>query len=347
MHVKYSKTSNTNNMYEIVSSVLGKTPNFIESIVGGGNSKLFRVEVSGSQVYALKDYLSNSSDAGNRMQKEYSSLEYLFENGVENIPSPVCKNDELGMAIYNWIDGEKIISPEKSDVKELLKFMRTLHELKDKPGSDIICRATESCFSASDVVKQIDLRIERLNIINDNVLSEFLVKHFMPVYEINLAESRKLYDNLHLNFDDEIKKQQSTLTSSDFGFHNALRSKSGIIFLDFEYFGLDDPVKVISDFIWHPAMDLSEDLIHQFVNGALELYGDDQFITSRLKALFPLFGLRWVLIMLNEFIPEKWTRRMHAREKTDNEWTFVKNSQMQKAMKTLVRVNNRYEQIIT
>ena len=39
---------------------------------------------------------------------------------------------------------------------------------------------------------------------------------------------------------------------SDFGFHNALLKDNGkLCFLDFEYFGRDDPVKLMADFIWH------------------------------------------------------------------------------------------------
>ena len=48
------------------------------------------------------------------------------------------------------------------------------------------------------------------------------------------------------------------LSPSDFGFHNAILKESGdLVFLDFEYFGRDDPVKLMADFIWHPGMKLS------------------------------------------------------------------------------------------
>ena len=44
------------------------------------------------------------------------------------------------------------------------------------------------------------------------------------------------------------------------------------------------------------------------------------------RAYLPLFGLRWVLILLNEFIPERWQRRVLAGE--TGSWSDVKARQL-------------------
>ena len=55
-----------------------------------------------------------------------------------------------------------------------------------------------------------------------------------------------------------INKKHEILSHSDFGFHNSIKtSKDKVIFLDFEYFGKDDPVKLVADFLLHPGMSLS------------------------------------------------------------------------------------------
>ena len=46
------------------------------------------------------------------------------------------------------------------------------------------------------------------------------------------------------------------LSPSDIGFHNTLKCRNKIFFIDFEYFGLDDPIKITSDFIIHPGNNL-------------------------------------------------------------------------------------------
>jgi len=46
---------------------------------------------------------------------------------------------------------------------------------------------------------------------------------------------------------------ETCLSPSDFGFHNALVDPSGALsFLDFEYAGRDDPAKPVSDFFCQP-----------------------------------------------------------------------------------------------
>jgi len=61
-----------------------------------------------------------------------------------------------------------------------------------------------------------------------------------------------------------------------------------------------------------------------------EAYGvDDPAFSRRLSAYLPLFGCRWVLIMLNEFIPELWRRRALAGD--SGSWSEAKTRQLAKA----------------
>ena len=61
------------------------------------------------------------------------------------------------------------------------------------------------------------------------------------------------------DFAAEIAPECRTLIPSDLGAHNALRGADGkLYFLDFEYFGWDDPVTSIANFVMHPGMQLSE-----------------------------------------------------------------------------------------
>ena len=65
------------------------------------------------------------------------------------------------------------------------------------------------------------------------------------------------YRRLGLDFAEEIAPECRTLIPSDLGAHNALRGADGsLYFLDFEYFGWDDPVTSIANFIMHPGMQL-------------------------------------------------------------------------------------------
>ena len=130
---------------------------------------------------------------------------------------------------------------------------------------------------------------------------------------------------------DELPRLYQTLSPSDFGFHNALELPDRKLhWLDFEYFGWDDPVKLICDFIWHPAMQLSHELKQQWVSQCCKIFSDDPQLHSRLRQDWPLYGLRWCLILLNEFIPQQWVQRRLA-QKRDSNYQQERQQQLQKA----------------
>ena len=57
-----------------------------------------------------------------------------------------------------------------------------------------------------------------------------------------------------LDFAAELPQEWRSLVPSDFGFHNSLRRADGTLaFVDFEYFGWDDPVKLTADILLHPG----------------------------------------------------------------------------------------------
>ena len=108
--------------------------------------------------------------------------------------------------------------------------------------------------------------------------------------------------------------ERIALSPSDFGFHNALRtSDGGLVFVDFEYFGWDDPAKMVSDFLLHPGMALSRPLRGRFLNRLLRGFGTGHALDVRVRVAFGLYALKWCMILLNEFVPEHLQRRLFAK----------------------------------
>ena len=93
------------------------------------------------------------------------------------------------------------------------------------------------------------------------------------------------------------------MSASDFGFHNAINSEDGrLYFVDFEYFGWDDPAKMISDFFLQPALRLPVGLREGFFNRIRGNYKNDPGLEMRLSMIYPILGVKWCLIMLNVFL---------------------------------------------
>jgi hypothetical protein len=177
---------------------------------------------------------------------------------------------------------------------------------------------------------------------DEPALKAFLSDEFAAALEDCLFTTRKALSSAGIAFDGELTQQQRSLVPSDFGFHNALRDEKGrLTFIDFEYFGWDDPAKLTADILLHPGTPVAPELRSRFRAAAKKLYGHDPNFAARLGAFHPLFGLRWVLILLNEFHPERWRRRMLAG--ASDGWAEAKNRQLgtARAMLTNLRARGR------
>ncbi|MDC0553474.1 hypothetical protein OAO49_01065 [Candidatus Pseudothioglobus singularis] len=199
--------------------------------------------------------------------------------------------------------------------------------------------ASESCLSVKELLLQIDKRFAKLNDLkNEPDLKKFLNNDFKPLFdELN---SKIISDwNFSWNYDNDLPKELQLLSPSDFGFHNAINSKNnGIIYIDFEYFGWDDPVKLTSDFIWHAGMDIESESKAAWLKGMQNIFSDDINFNSRFKLCHPLFGLRWCMILLNEFLPNVWMVRKHANSKKNKHYQEIKELQINKAISYLKKV---------
>src|SRR5690606_1492036 len=74
----------------------------------------------------------------------------------------------------------------------------------------------------------------------------------------------------------ELAPRFRLLSPSDFGFHNMLRRDDGsLAFIDFEYFGWDDPAKLAADFLLHAGHKLTPALAARFEAGMRALFSAD------------------------------------------------------------------------
>ena len=279
---------------------------------GGGNNRVYRVTAEGG-VYALKFYPPQEEDRRDRLGQEFAALEFMTANGIDCVPTPIAADKDHCCGIYDWVDGTPVDAPDEGDIEAMTAFSRRLAELNGAPGAEGLAPASAHCFSGTAVIEQLNQRLSRLREAGQesDALNQFLDQRFCPRLEA-LAGRAKTYDA-------DLAPRHRTLSPSDFGFHNALKQNTGeIIFLDFEYFGWDDPVKMISDVLWHPGSNLAPDLAAKFLKDAGKIFQDrDGEFKARFDALHPLYGMIWCLILLNEFLPERWHRRVAAGNATD------------------------------
>jgi hypothetical protein len=304
----------------------------------GGNNRLYRVETRRGDVFALKAYPRQEGDRRDRLGTELKALSFMRRHGIDQIPGVVAADSQAGYALYEWIEGEPPAAGASS-LSAVLAFLRALERLSSAEGAVLLPLASEACLSAAEIVTQVDRRATALSATAEDhpELSAFLRGDFRRARERVVTAAGEDYARVGLGFDSPIDPAQRRLSPSDFGFHNALARPDGtVVFLDFEYFGWDDPAKLCCDFVLHPAMDLTDELQQRFLRSVSDIYAADPAFPHRLAACMPLYGLRWTMILLNEFLPERWQRRLAAGSSGSR--PDVLRRQLAKAKTMLARV---------
>jgi len=322
----------------------------LEFVGGGRNSQVYRVAGEGFRTCALKVYFRHPGDARDRLGVEFNSLRFLWDQGTREIPQPIAADWEGGCALYEYIDGDRILpsASTDTDLEAAICFLVRLRDLGRHTEPGRFPPASEACFSVQAIVENVQWRLDRLagnreGGETDQALRAFVAEEFIPAFHAVVAWCRCSLDRGGVALNRELDLGERTLSPSDFGFHNALRRPDGgVVFLDFEYFGWDDPAKMIADFLLHPAMALSKPSGRRFVAGLLRHFADCAVLADRLACVYPLFGLKWCLILLNEFLPEHLVRRRFAGAGVGDRQT-VQMVQLSKARGMLKRILREYE----
>lgn len=307
------------NVARIATGLLNTVIVSARRIGGRGNNRVYILQCDDSRRYVAKCYFRNPADKRDRLTVEFNSFSFLLSQGMGNIPRPVAINSEESCAIYEFVQGDKILAEDlvTRDIAQAVDFLRRLKDLSKTTQSYGFAAASDACFSIKEIIASIDGRLERFGKIEEDLqyleLRSFLENDFRPFFAVLVDWARQYCAQKGISFENEITLEERTLSPSDFGFHNALRGPDGrIIFLDFEYFGWDDPAKTVVDLLWHPAIVLTEPLKKEFVRLMLETFGENKQLEQRVALVYPLFGLKWCTIILNEFVANDFSRRVYA-----------------------------------
>ena len=287
----------------LAARLTGAAVERVEPVRGGGNNRLFRV-TSGGRSYALKIYAGNPAESRERYAREFGGLSFLWRRGERRIAEPLVLDEGAQAALYAWLDGAPGGPAGDADLAAMTDFARSLFEARCDPAADALPEAREAVFSAGELARQLSARLTRLR------AAEAEHPELRPLLADIAREAARRVPGV--GDDEPLAPAARTLSPSDFGTHNALRVPAGLAFIDFEYFGWDDPVKLVADVLWHPGMALAAPARQKFYAGAAEVYKVEPGFLSRFERDAPAYGLRWALIVLNEFLPEVWQRRLAA-----------------------------------
>jgi fructosamine-3-kinase len=318
-------------------ALLGGRIDAIEQVSAGRNSRVYRVTAGGT-TYALKRYPARDDDPRDRLGTEAAALALMERNRIAGVPRVLAADPEQGFALLSWLEGAPVVEVGERDIDAAAAFLAALHALRGTREFPPDHLASEACLSGAEIIRQIDMRLARLRArpAAEHDLHAFLDRHVGPAFDKIKNQISCLQPKLDLVA--ELPPGRRSLVPSDFGFHNSLRAADGsLVFFDFEYFGWDDPVKMTADVMLHPGIALAPGRRRRFRAAAERLYGDDPWFGQRLTAYYPLFGLRWVLILLNAFLPGRWRPELAGAAES---WDTAKRRQLAKAREFLADLGN-------
>jgi hypothetical protein len=325
----------------VARSLLGETIDALCPVNSGRNSRVYRVACAG-RAYALKQYPTGNEDPRDRLGTEVAALGLMERHGIGRVPRVLAVDRKQGFALLTWLEGVPVAELDERDVDAAAAFLATLHALR-RGGEFAPDRlASEACLSRAEIIRQLELRRARLRTApaTETQLHAFLDGPYAVAFNEITRRSHALTEISDFDANAPLAPELRSLVPSDFGFHNSLRAGDGsLVFFDFEYFGWDDPVKMTSDFMLHPGTQLPVKLRRRFCVAAKQVYGADPWFDRRLAAYYPLFGLRWVLILLNDFVRSSWRRELAGSAES---WQAAKSLQLEKAQQFLARVRGEH-----
>jgi len=305
------------------------------SSIGHGNNNRTYVVSSEDKKYFAKFYYFADSDKRNRLDNEFNFLNYAKEKNIGYVPEAILRQDSLNLGIFEYIEGKKF---QKEDLdKENIMYGANFFSLLNFPRNLVDTKklryASEAFLDLDEYLAIIDNKIillsEASRINKEKQLTKFLkdLKSIWKETKISiLKEGTFLSDNKSL-----------CVSPSDFGFHNALITPKGLYFLDFEYAGIDDSAKFISDFFIQPEIQVPIKYFEEFSHIALDIFPDQGIQLERTKKLFSMFQVKWCCIILNEFLPKVAERRIFSNPKLNIEDS--KKRQLKKAQTLLLGIN--------
>lgn len=332
------------------SGLLNAKVSSLESLNGGRNSRTFKVTAEDGSLYAAKLYPGPTADGRDRLAVEFTALEFLHQKGVKSVAKPVIADPAHQCALYEFVEGAQIDYSQVTtkDIDQTTQFLQRLNELKNDLAATRLPNAAEACFSVQEIIFNVQSRLNLLRNVEGSsrwfgVLKEFLDTEFLQAFNQNIARCDEQLKVAGTTSDSELNCSDRTLSPSDFGFHNCLRRRDGsLVFFDFEYFGWDDPAKMICDFLLHPAMDLSDFLKRRFLENLISPPNPDRALLERVKTAYPLFGLKWCLIFLNPFLA-KYRLQRGINDLPQREQDDLLQRQLDKAKLMLYNIETAYE----
>ena len=296
---------------KVMSRLLTESPKEIRSVSGGANNRVWEVKTLQGE-YLLKQYFRSPEDSRDRFASEKAFYTHAQNKVPGKVPQVKAWDPEGEAGLFFWVEGRKLKEQEVTGarVQEALEFFAALNRLP-LPTVAGLPPAAEAAWTVCEHMDLVNRRIARLQQIcgedSDAKEARYLVREkVIPAWE-------RIHKKANQEWPEKGRgshRATACVSPSDFGFHNSLLGEDGRLrFFDFEYAGWDDPAKMAADFFCQPRIPAPASEFPRVAAHLAELFPQDAEVVERAISLWPVYRMKWICIMLNEFLPAGKTRR--------------------------------------
>ncbi len=288
---------------------------------GGINNHVFRCS-SRDRKWVIKGYPANNKGWRDRMQAEVEFLRYAHRVAEGRVPKLINVDNALRCVVLEHIEGSAYpegVAPPAEDIQAAEDFFLALNADLHLARQMIHLDAAEGFLNLRQHMANVRERLAQMG-------TKHLPAKWRAEVDTLLEKLLRVADLVENNLEEKIRSglvenhldaELRCISPSDFGFHNAIRTGNGVIFIDFEFAGWDDPSKASIDFSLQPKVPVRRKFTTYLKNQEPDSV---RLLLHRRKALTPVLRLKWICIILGILHQESFRRLINGlnEPKTSN-----------------------------
>lgn len=262
------------------------------ALSGGLNSAIYLVQVEGSSLVS-KRYCE--IDAETRFLHEVQFLSYCELIDCRLVPKLVARNDSTLEVLLEFIQGKSVSEISEDCLIFVSSFLLQLNSTRLQDTQFVFAR--DALVGHHSFATELQTRMDALKSLRSSARSIYFLKTIFDAVDSRLSKKDSINAAFRSLISQVVKSRGSEfiISPSDLGIHNMIKTQDGLRFIDFEYAGLDSPIKLFGDFVSHPRHIVNANIWREFHRLNENLFGFDFESFSEFHVL--LFRLKWCLIM--------------------------------------------------
>lgn len=288
------------------AKMLGADLGSVEALKGGMNSRVYACRAEHKR-FVLKGYLPMQLGARDRFAAESEFLTYCNQMAPRFVPTLLWVDRAHRCIVMDYLEGETYkegSTPNQQELQAAAEFFGLINQDLDTAKACVTMDAAEGYIRLTEHLHNIQNRLSEMSV-------NHLPRQLHPLAKRAITLLQREFDKVaedtraalaHGVVADAMVENQRRVSPSDFGFHNALITKDGVKFFDFEFAGWDDPAKALVDFMLQPKVPVKAE-----TNPLLRALDNDlvNSLSLRMELLQPILHVKWCSIIVGFLHPAR------------------------------------------